>query len=795
MTRSEHELRFAGPATAWTEALPVGNGRIGAMLFGGATHERIQINDATAWSGGPEAEFAAERLQPHEARRWLAQARRAVEQRDWTGADRALRRLQHRHSQTFLPFADLDIAVTSSAGIDEPVIDHLRRLDLSTAGHHTSYRLAGAQVTTEAFCSKPDGVLVWRLRSEQPLDLRLELQSELRSTSTDAGPDAIALLLTLPSDVFPTHQPCEDPVRYDLWPSLRGAVAAHIEHDGVLRCSGPTAVLRGVHTVGLRLATATTFRGMGRDPSGSATDALKAALDALVRSRARTLEDLGRRQQEDHRRLYTAASLEFSATAHTPQASTDRRLAAINRTDVANVEDDPGLLALLFHYGRYLLICSSRPGGPPATLQGIWNDKLRPPWSSNYTTNINLQMNYWMTGPANLRDLSEPLFDFVEALAARGHRTARDYYDAPGWVAHHNSDLWGYSLPVGHGTNDPKWAFWPLAAAWLLRHFWDHLEFGGDDEFARRTWPIARSAAEFFLAWLIIGPDGTLGTAPSTSPENVFEDSDGVRGSAARSSAHDLIAINDTFLLVERLAARLGYEDAILPRIAAARQRIPGPVIGRDGLVREWPDEFTYAEPTHRHLSHLIFLHPGTEVVSPALETAARASLDARGDDSTGWSLAWKLAMRARLRQPGKVNDLLRLALRDMANDRGDQSGGLYPNFFAAHPPFQIDGNLGLVAGLCEALLQSHRGEIELLPSLPAGLGQGQVRGLLARPGVQVDIAWRIDAHSCVELVEARLRALAPGAVGAHTVRYGERTVRVDLDRDADAVLLLSAWR
>ena len=416
---------------------------------------------------------------------------------------------------------------------------------------------------------------------------------------------------------------------------------------------------------------------------------------------------------------------------------------------------------------------------------------LQPPWSSNYTTNINIQMNYWLAEVANLPECLPPLFDLIDALVVTGQPTAQQLYAAPGWVAHHNTDVWAYSQPVGLGNHDPRWSFWPFAGAWLVRHLWERVEHGADDAFARdRAWGPIRGAAEFYLAWLLEQPDGTLGTAPSTSPENLFTAGNGMAAASATSSALDLILIADLFDMLTSLAERLGFVgDPVVARAAAARGRIPAPVVSSRGIVQEWRDDFELPDPHHRHLSPLYFLHPGAGPVDAELAAAASATLDSRGDESTGWSLAWKMIMRARLGEADKISSLLALFFRDMEVDRGPWIGGLYPNLLSAHPPFCIDGNFGYVAAIAECFMQSHAGVIELLPAVPPELATGSVEGLVARTGVEVDLVWRAGATGVPWLVEARLSAHGSRGSGTHQVRYAGQVREVTVPPGATVVL------
>ena len=804
------DLRFDRPAERWVDALPLGNGHLGVMVHGGIDAEHLQVNDATAWSGSPASEHAAPVVDAATAREALAAARAAVAAQDFEEADQQVRRLQHRHTQAYLPFADVRIAsavsgagsvgATATAGAEPVVTGYRRGLDLATACSSVRYLVDGYEVRRRVVVSHPHDVAVLTIQTDHPhgLDLSITLGSPLRVVGSGASSRDAWLTLRTPADVWPRHDAGEDPVRYSADPaaSMAGAVALSWTHDGADATAHAASTTHGVTTAttaatGVRtatvvLSTRTTFAGLGVAPVGSAADAL-----AQARARVSAAVDAGvgqvlREQQADHGGLYDRVRLHLgrppTADGPTVDLPTDERLRRAGADPRGPLAADPALAALLYDLGRYLLLSSSRPGGPPATLQGIWNDQLPAPWSANYTTNINLEMNYWPAEVSNLSELTAPLFDLIDALAVTGAATAQRLYGAPGWVAHHNTDAWAYSQPVGAGRHDPKWAFWPLAGPWLVRHLGEHLAFGADDAFARRAWPPVRSCAEFVLHWLVDLPDGRLGTSPSTSPENVFARPDGGEASVDASSTMDLALIADLLRLVATLAGRLDLaDDDVVRRAAAALPRIPTPAPGRDGLVPEWLADRPQPDPTHRHLSHLSFAFPGDRPLSPALHAAVSGSLDARGDEATGWSLAWKVALRARLRQPAKVGDLLRLVFRAADPARGAWSGGLYPNLFAAHPPFQIDGNLGYVAGLTECLLQSHAGAIELLPSLPAELASGSVTGLVARPGVAVSLRWEPDAHGAATLVQASFRAIRPPGHARHRVVWAGREVSVDL--------------
>ena len=803
------DLWFDRPASKWTEALPLGNGALGAMVYGGVGTEHLQINDSTAWSGSPASEAARPVISADAASASITSARSAVAAGDYPAADQHLRGLQHRYSQTYLPFVDFYVRTgvtgTNGATTEGTAAGYRRALNLATATHEVQYCVDNALVTQRSYISHRHGVLVLTISTDHlsGLDISAEVTSTLRILDRGHAGDESFLTVQLPSDVEPAHDATSGPVKYSDSENgtLRGAAVVGWTHDGSPEDQdGPGGLAAsGVRHATLYLATQTTFAGFGHVPTGDAESARRKASERITTALHLGEPAVRAAHVADYGILYDRVKIS-TGSGPDPDLPLDARLRRANSHPGGALAADPALAGLLFRFGRYLLISCSRPGGVPANLQGIWNDSLQPPWSSNYTTNINLQMNYWPTEVANLSECAAPLYDLIDALTVTGSETARRLYGAPGWVAHHNTDIWAYTQPVGLGAHDPKWAFWPMAGPWLVRHLWEHVLFGADDAFARtRAWKPIRSSAQFCLAWLQEQPDGTLGTSPSTSPENQFVSDQGIVSSVGASSTLDLVLVSDVLKMVTSLAARLGVVgDDVVAAAAAAIPRIPQPLPGRHGLVPEWAADHAQADPQHRHVSHLFFLYPGDTAVDTGLASAASRSLDERGDESTGWSLAWKLCLRARLAQPERTADLLRLVFRGTGMERGPFAGGLYPNLFAAHPPFQIDGNFGYVAGLVECILQSHRGKIELLKAVPPELTTGSVSGLVARPGLEVSVTWTRDREGRLHLVQATLRARQESATGKHLVSFQSSTIEVAVpwspnEEDPEALVLLSA--
>ncbi len=767
--KSPHTLWYRQPATRWEEALPLGNGRLGAMVFGRVAQERLQLNEDTLWSGGPYTPDSPDALAALPQVRQLIDAGKFKEATELASAKVMARPLRQ------MAYGSLGDLLLTFDGAQQPS-QYERHLDLDTALQTTSYRTPAGSFLRESFVSAADQVVVLRLEARQAtlgFELAWRGPRAVKSTAPnyeggarDANPSPATDWLLTEAAGAPRADTVfaadgdgavlitgRNEAGENVAAGLRYALRVQVLGDGKVTVADRTIRVSGARNVTLLVAAATSYVNF-RDVSGDPVATVRRQTTAAAR---KSYAILKRDHIRDYRAFAGLVSLDLGST---PAANlpTDVRIAA------AETSDDPALAALYFQFARYLLIASSRPGTQPANLQGIWNEGTNPPWGSKYTININTEMNYWPADPAGLGACVEPLLRMVEELAVTGAQTAKTMYQARGWVAHHNTDLWRAAAPI----DGPKWGLWPCGGAWLCTTLWDHYDYSRDPAVLRRLYPLLKGASEFFLDTLVEDPKGRgLVTSPSVSPEN----SHPFGSSVCSGPAMDRQIVRDLLACTIAAGKLLGQDGELLAQCARTLARIAPDKVGKDGQLQEWLEDWDAQAPEqhHRHVSHLYAVYPSSQANvrdTPALLAAARASLVQRGDLATGWGTAWRLCLWARMGEGDRAHAVFKALA-------GPQR--TYPNMFDAHPPFQIDGNFGGAAGIMEMLLQSWGGEVILLPALPSMWKAGRARGLKARGGLTLDFAWR----------DGRLAALAIAGPPGASVRLRVRGKAEDVTLDA----------